>query len=297
MQISTSQFYDRSASTMGKLTAQADTLQTQISTGKKLAAPSDDSVAYQRLRGLDQATADDAAASANLTLASGLLAQADSALDGIGEQLQRASELAVRANNGTLSDANRKVIGTELAAIADAMVGLANTLDTRGQPLFGDADGGAAVTKGVDGKYTLASKAPPAVPIGGGQQVQTSETAQRIFSFGDTNTLAAIAELAAALQSGEPLGDAGSTAIDDLASGLDQLSAVRASLGARATRVDVESARLRDVAVDREDVRSGMEDTDLTTAITELQKTMTVLSATQASFSKLSNLSLFDYLR
>ncbi len=32
-------------------------------------------------------------------------------------------------------------------------------------------------------------------------------------------------------------------------------------------------------------------------AITELQKTMTILSATQASFSKLSQLSLFDYIR
>ena len=32
-------------------------------------------------------------------------------------------------------------------------------------------------------------------------------------------------------------------------------------------------------------------------SITDLQKTMTVLSATQASFSKLQSLSLFDYLR
>jgi flagellar hook-associated protein 3 FlgL len=31
--------------------------------------------------------------------------------------------------------------------------------------------------------------------------------------------------------------------------------------------------------------------------VVELQKTMTILSATQASFTKLSALSLFDYLR
>ena len=51
------------------------------------------------------------------------------------------------------------------------------------------------------------------------------------------------------------------------------------------------------LATDREITRSSIEDTDVTQAITELQKTMTILSAAQASFTKLSNLSLFDYLR
>ena len=50
-------------------------------------------------------------------------------------------------------------------------------------------------------------------------------------------------------------------------------------------------------ADDREAKRSGLEDTDITTTVVELQKTMTILSATQASFTKLSALSLFDYLR
>ena len=35
----------------------------------------------------------------------------------------------------------------------------------------------------------------------------------------------------------------------------------------------------------------------MTATITELQKTLTVLQATQASFSKLTQLSLFNYLR
>ena len=43
--------------------------------------------------------------------------------------------------------------------------------------------------------------------------------------------------------------------------------------------------------------RSKLEDTDVTSAVIELQQLMTALSATQASFTKLSGLSLFDYLR
>ena len=72
---------------------------------------------------------------------------------------------------------------------------------------------------------------------------------------------------------------------------------VQTSLGARAARVELEQAALKQAGIDREGLRSGLEDTDVTQAITELQKTMTVLSATQASFTKLQGLSLFDYLR
>ena len=72
---------------------------------------------------------------------------------------------------------------------------------------------------------------------------------------------------------------------------------VQASLGARANRVEVDQAALKQAGIDREATRSGLEDTDVTATITELQKTMTILQATQASFTKLQGLSLFDYLK
>lgn len=121
---------------MQLLSAQADRLNTQISTGKKLAQPSDDAIAYSRLRGLTTATADDAAMAKNLDMAGALLSQADTALSSIQSQLQRASELAIQANNGTLSDANRQAIATELDGIIQTIAGLADAKDQRGQPLM-----------------------------------------------------------------------------------------------------------------------------------------------------------------
>ena len=60
-----------------------------------------------------------------------------------------------------------------------------------------------------------------------------------------------------------------------------------------------------DLANTLEDSRSDMRvseksrvgGTDTTTAITQLQEAMTVLEASQASFTKLSSLSLFDFLK
>ena len=57
MQISTRQLYDRSTNMMQSLSARADKLQTQVATGTKLTAPSDDVVAYQKLATLKRAGA------------------------------------------------------------------------------------------------------------------------------------------------------------------------------------------------------------------------------------------------
>ena len=297
MQISTSQFYDRAANAIASTSGKTDTINTQITSTKKFQAPSDDSVAYQRLAGLARATADGNSYDANLTMAGSLLQQADTTLSAITTQLQKASELAIQANNGTLNASQRAVIGQQLSGIADTIAGLANIKDLRGQPLFGGADGGAAVTKNANGSYSFADTAPSPIPIGDGQTVQAGETASRVLKFGDKDALSVIAGLAAALQSSEPLGTTGSTAIEDLTTAGTQVTAMQASLGARAARVDMQQAAQKDIATDREDARSGIEDTDIVAATVELQKQMTILNATSASFTKLSSLSLFNYLK
>ncbi|MGV2481572.1 UNVERIFIED_CONTAM: flagellar biosynthesis protein FlgL, partial [Salmonella enterica subsp. enterica serovar Weltevreden] len=43
--------------------------------------------------------------------------------------------------------------------------------------------------------------------------------------------------------------------------------------------------------------RGTLEGVDIQSAVLELQKTMTTLQATQASFARLTQLSVFDYLR
>ena len=295
MQVSTSLFYDATATAMTRLSAQSDAIQTQISTGKKLQAPSDDSVAYQRLQGIARATADSTVAQSNLGMAASVLSQADTTLSAITTQLQRASELAVEARSGTQDAAGRGAIADELDSIRAQLVTLGNATDPRGQPLFGGTDASAAVTANADGSYTYAATAPGAIPTGDGEAVQPSENATRVFTGGGTDLLATLAALSTAVRAGDDT--AAANAETGLAAASTNVSAVQASLGARASRVELDQASLKQADTDRETTRSGLEDTDVTTAITDLQKTMTVLQATQASFTKLSSLSLFDYLK
>lgn len=302
MRISTSQTYDRSLTQMMALNVGADRLQGQIATGKRIAAPSDDAAAFLRLDGLRRAGADDKVNAANLDLAQTLLTQTDSTLGQVETQLQRANEIAIQANGPGMNETTRGPLVEMLKGVIDDLLSLANTRDLRGQPLFGGAAGDTAYARGPDGAIAFAGTGEPsAIPIGEGTSIRASESGARIFGgAGDPATpdmFATLSALSAALQSGEPVDAAVATALTGIAASLDQVGATRASVGARMTRIELEQGRIDEVGIAREAQRSGIEDTDVASTITELQKTLTVLQATQASFSKLTSLTLFDYLR
>lgn len=300
MQISTNLYYDRSKAQFNVLQTQVDKLQTQISTGKKVQAPSDDAVSYQRLQNLTVGTADDTAWASNINLARTILSQADTTLGSITDRLQGLQELAVQANNGTLSGDDRKILATQVRAAIDDLVALANTTDVRGQPLFGAATGSTAVSVDASGTVSFTGTGQPAgIPIGQGTSVQTSETAERIFgnvpiSSGTTDVFALLDSFATALEGGNTVP---ADVLDGLKAAGNQITSVRGVAGARSARLELEAGRIQETQTTRTASRSDIEDVDVPSAIADLQKLSTVLQATQASFSKFSQLSLFDYLR
>jgi len=298
MRVATSQLYNRPASLMTRLTADADRIQTQIATGTKLLAPSDDAGAYLRLQGIRQQNANDGAYAANIGMAQGLLAQTDTTLESVEAQITRALELATQAANGTMSDTNRAAIGKELESIRDTLFALANTKDVRGQPLFGGATGDTAYVKNADGSISFAGTGEPSgIPVADGGSIQPTISGQRVFTTADSDVFATLGNLADALKSGTDVKAAAGTALDGINSSLDTVSLARASVGARGARLDLKSDQLTQVAETREATRSGIEDTDIPTAVANLQKTLTVLQATQATFTKLTSMSLFNYLK
>lgn len=300
MQISTSQFFSNASSRLSQMNERASDLQTQISTGKKLLKPSDDPIAAQQLAELDRRDADATVYGTNMTMAGSLLDQSSSVLSQINTQLIRATELATSAATGTQTDASRKMIGTELKSVLDTIVSLANTKNVRGQPLFGTIDGTPAVTDNGDGTYSYPANNAEAtkVPIGDGQDVQVTESAKRIFDLGGgSDTLTMLSKLTDALTTGGDISATMSSSLDSLSKAVDQVADVQASVGARGARIDLQQQLLTTANTDRTELRGKLEQVDITDAVVQLQQLMTALSASQASFSKLSGLSLFDYLK
>ena len=298
MQISSNLLFDRSATRMNSLMATAAKLQTQIATGKKYVNPSENVAVTQQIAEFDRKDADAAVYDKNLNLSGSLLKQADSTMQSITEQMQRATELVNKASTGTYSSADRKVMGDELKAVVSSLMSLGNSRDVNGQPMFGDPSGQPAVVDNKDGTFTYNNAAKMSeIPIGDNLSVQATETAERIFKPGGADALAMLSKLADTLIAGDATGASAQAAIEPLKSASDQVSVVQASVGARAARVELQQGLLTSNNADRAELRSSLEDTDIMSTAADFMKTLTILQATQSSFSKLSQMSLFTYLR
>ena len=78
---------------------------------------------------------------------------------------------------------------------------------------------------------------------------------------------------------------------------LDTVTLSMADIGSEMSSIEDELDINASLKLELETTLSGQEDLDFTTAITELQAKMMSLEAAQASFAKISQLSIFDYIR
>lgn len=154
MRVSTSMIFDGGVRTINNQMAKMLELQEQLSTGRRIVKPSDDPVAAARALELTQASDVVSQFSRNRDNANSSLALQETQLAGIGDLLTRVRELAIRANNGTLTVENRKAVTTELRARYEELMGYANARDGNGKYLFSGYKGdtrpfGGSVETGV----------------------------------------------------------------------------------------------------------------------------------------------------
>ena len=92
------------------------------------------------------------------------------------------------------------------------------------------------------------------------------------------------------------IGGAVDQAIEGMDQALDQVLTVRASVGSRMVEVDALETVGSDLDIQYAATLSRLQDVDLTQAISDLTLQRTQLEASQQSFIRISNLSLFNYL-
>lgn len=301
--VSTSAFYERATQDMTALRARAEGLQAAMGRGERLARSSDDPVAASRLRGLARGDSFAAIDATNANRAIADLTLTDTALGSFAEYITRAKELAVQAANATLTPAQRAGIGSELAQLHGNLAALANARDSAGHALFGGETAGPAFTFDAAGNPVYAGTASAGeLPLGEGLSVTRGLTGPEFLSFnasaGPTDIFAVIKGLADALQGGAT--DPAQVARDALGvldSGLEAVTSAQTVIGARLGWIDLTTQRRDEMTELRAEEQAEIGGTDLAATITRLQEALTVLEASQASFAKLSSLSLFDVLR
>lgn len=299
--LSTSAFYEQSARQIASLRAEADDLQRQIGTGQRLSRSSDDPVAAARLRTLDRSQRLAEIDQQNSDLAQTDLKLTDDALGSVTDLITRAQVLATQAASDTVNDEQRAAIGLEIAGLKESLLVIANTRSGAGHALFGgQAPGAAYVGTGAGASY-LGTPSVDAVDLGTGQTVTPSVTGPEVFQFdvagSPTDLFRVLGDLAAALQSGSGQVAASHAALDGLDVALDKVTTVQTVIGARMGWVEMMDQRREATGELMSDEQSSVGGADLATTMTRLQEITTVLQASQASFVRLSNLTLFDVLR
>ena len=136
MRISTTQFYLQGLQAFGNQQVKLAKLQEQISTGVRIANPSDDPAGAARVLELEQEIKLHEQYQTNITLANQRLSLQDSTLQGAENLLQRVRELAIHANNASLDQVSRDAIADELDQRRQELLSLANTVDSNGDFLF-----------------------------------------------------------------------------------------------------------------------------------------------------------------
>ena len=301
--VSTSAFYERATQDMTALRARAEGLQAAMGRGERLARSSDDPVAASRLRGLARGDSFAAIDTTNANRAVSDLTLTDTALGSFAEYITRAKELAVQAANATLSPAQRAGIGSELAQLHGNLAALANVRDSAGHALFGGETAGQAFTLDAAGNPVYAGTASAGeLPLGEGLSVTRGLTGPEFLSFnasgGPTDIFAIVKGLADALLGGatDPA-QAARDALGVLDTGLEAVTTAQTIIGTRLAWIDLTTQRREEMTELRAEEQAEIGGTDLAATITRLQEALTVLEASQASFAKLSSLSLFDVLR
>lgn len=293
---STAGFFRRSTEDMGELRAVAERLQRQVSTGERLERSSDDPLAAAQLRGLSRADALGEADADMLARHSTDMELAGEAMEEIADALIRARELAQFAANGTIGDDQRALIAQEIDQLADTLFANANAFGTTGNAVFAGEGEGPAYLRDASGAVAYAGSPDSGeLHLADGTTVQKGLTGPDVLGAAPADAFALLADLALALRGGA--GDPATGARDALGgldTALDTLNKAQTTNGARLAWIDALEQRLTRQSEARAEESADIGGADLASAIAELQQTLTALEASQASFARMSNLSLFD---
>lgn len=182
MRISTQQYFETSSAKYSDNYSGVVKAQDQASSGVRVQTAADDPVAAARLLMLQQQKDMLGQFNGNITSLKSSLTNEESVLSSINDAMQRASELALRAG-GSISDADRKSIASEIGAIEDQVLGLLNSKDSSGNYLFsGSKTQTPPYSRNNDGTYTYqGDETPLSLQVSDSLKVAAGDTGKNIL--------------------------------------------------------------------------------------------------------------------
>lgn len=279
---------------LGTRLSEYSTTQERLSTGKQLTRSSDDPIGMNRALELRATLSAREQESRNATDGQMWLDLADTKLQDVVTQIQRARELAVRGATYTGTQ-EREAIALEIGHLRDDIVALANS-QHQGRGLFSGFHAGDAVQK-VAGTWTYTGDAGQINRrVGENEVVTINVTADVAFGFSSgTDVFTILDNLEAALYAEDTA--AVETGIAGLDTSLQTVLGGLGIIGAKTNQLEAAAARTSNDIQTITEQLSSLEDVDIAEAVMDLELQKTAYEAALAAFSRSSQTSLIDFLR
>ncbi|MCT9857878.1 flagellar hook-associated protein FlgL [Priestia megaterium] len=270
-----------------------ETLQNQLSTGKKITRPSDDPIVATKGMAYRSNLSEVNQYKRNLTEAQSWFDSSESGLEQVNSILQRTKELVVQGLNGTNESDDRQAIAREIEQLKLDYMQVGNT-QVAGNYIFNGVNVGAApISENASGMIESNINLDPfSVEVSKGIQLRVNIHPENIFGQGAFDLMNNV-------QTAFEQNDVNS--LKDLSTQVDtQLStllAERSELGARSNRLELIENRLDSQEITATKMLSNNEDADIEKVITDLTVQESVHRAALGVGAQIIQPTLLEFLR
>jgi len=320
--ISTNQYFKISTERMSKQQSELVNLQGQLATGQRVLKPSDDPLAMSVALGAKAGVRTIDSYQSNITYVANQMGQMDVALESASDMMISIKEGFLQAANSTLSQSERDILAKDLEGRLEELRGIANRTDANGLYMFSGTfqDRKPFQTPGLDpdtnvtytGNFLEGATGEKGreIEVANGRKVDLNVTAKDAFV--DTATgedaFKILRDAIGLLRNpAYPDGQEGATpqdtylkAFGEKGKQLEQIfnnvQISRTKVGVRLREVETLQQINQAAQLELERVAGEAVGLDYAKAISELSQGQLQLQAAQQSFSKASQLSLFNFI-
>ena len=294
MRVSTSQFYKVNAEQMSAGQSKVAELQAKLGSGKQMVRPSEDPDKANLISGLEDAKKRQGTYLKNVDAVETRLTAESAVLDSMTTIMQRITQLTVQSSNDTLGVSDRDVIATEIEALRNELLNLTNTQDLTGAYIFsGNKTSSLAFVEDSNGTVSYnGDYGRMEVNVSDVRSIAINTLGPDLFSAADFK---ALDDLVIDLRNADGAGVR--TKLADVNSINDRLINSYGSMAGRLAAIESQRSVIDETTLRIDELLIREDDLDYAKAVTELSKESVALQALQASFMKVAQLSLFNFLR
>ncbi|SDG90736.1 flagellar hook-associated protein 3 FlgL [Vibrio xiamenensis] len=299
MRISDTQFSKTMLQSLDHNNAGLGKVMQEMATGDRLTKLSDDPMSTIKLLNLDREGSAISQYKANIANVNTTLSSQEVYLDSVNESLKHMRELVLWGSNGTMDPEARQGIVTELVSLRDAMQAAFNAQDEEGHYLFSGTKSDQPPLVIKNGQYVVEGNGDKrVVTVAKGVTMESNMTAKDILDLDGANDVFNMIDgLVAEFQSPTPnFRPKVEQALHSVDGTMNNVLMAITEMGGRHNNLDLMDSAHGDNKLFVDKLTSDLSALDYAEASVRLNNYMAALKATQASYVKIDDLSLFDRL-